>query len=117
ELRNNQFGVRFKCQHPISKYVVDFYCHPLRFVIEVDGSIHLLQEIHDNDEWREANLRNFGLKVIRFSNEMVIYDIENVKNQIINTMIERIHVAPTFHDLGYNDNDKYSMNSFDQPPG
>ncbi len=39
-LRNNQLGVRFRRQHPVVKYVVDFYCHSHRLAVEVDGTIH-----------------------------------------------------------------------------
>jgi imidazole glycerol-phosphate synthase subunit HisF len=105
-LKKNQFNYRFKCQHPISKYVVDFYCHPLRFVIEVDGSIHLLEEVHEHDVNREENLRTFGLEIIRFSNEMVLYDIEYVKQEILNTMVRRFNVVPNFHDLGFREDFK-----------
>ncbi len=60
-LRKKTMGVRFKCQHPAWIYVLDFYCHPLKLVIEVDGSIHLIEEIHQNDLDREVNLLSFGL--------------------------------------------------------
>jgi cyclase len=101
QLRNNNFNVRFKCQHPVSKYVVDFYCHPVRLVIEVDGSIHLLEEIHEKDIYREDNLRLLGLDLIRFTNEMVLYDFENVKEKILETMLQRSKFAPNFHDLDF----------------
>lgn len=44
ELRINEWKLKFRRQHPISLYIVDFYCHRLKLVIEVDGSIH------DNEE-------------------------------------------------------------------
>ncbi|MEP6711815.1 MAG: DUF559 domain-containing protein [Ferruginibacter sp.] len=39
-LKGNQFGLKFRRQHPLLFYVVDFYCHALKLVIEIDGSIH-----------------------------------------------------------------------------
>ncbi|MFZ1677231.1 MAG: endonuclease domain-containing protein [Saprospiraceae bacterium] len=87
-LRKNSLGVRFKCQHPTWIYVVDFYCHPIKLVIEVDGSIHLLEEIHQNDLDREANLKSFELTIIRFTNDEVINDIENVIKCIENKIRE-----------------------------
>jgi cyclase len=43
QLSKNALGHRFRCQHPIWRYVVDFYCHPVKLVIEVDGTIHTLE--------------------------------------------------------------------------
>ena len=75
-LSKNQLGVRFKAQHPIDIFIVDFYCHKLKLVIEVDGLIH--KEQKDYDEGREMELENLGLMVVRFTNEDIIHDIENV---------------------------------------
>lgn len=85
-LRKKSTGYRFRCQHPTSRYVTDFYCHPLKLVIKVDGSIHLLEEIHQNDVDREFNLVSLGLTIIRFTNDMILYDIDNVMT-IINDKI------------------------------
>jgi very-short-patch-repair endonuclease len=75
-LSKNQLGVRFKAQHPVDIFIVDFYCHKLKLVIEVDGLIH--KEQKDYDEGREKELENLGLMVIRFTNDDIIHDIENV---------------------------------------
>ena len=96
QLRKKSLGVRFKCQHPTWIYVVDFYCHPLRLIIEVDGSIHLINEIHDNDKDRECNLTSFGLKIIRFTNEEVLYDTEMVMIKIENAIKELIITNAVF---------------------
>ena len=77
-LRNKQSGQRFKPQHPISGFVADFYCHKAKLVIEVDGEIHLGREEKQYDENREAVLKKFGIKVIRFTNDEVMNRIENV---------------------------------------
>jgi len=82
-LRKKFTGYRFRCQHPTSRYVTDFYCHPLKLVVEVDGSIHLLDEIHQNDVDRELNLTSYGLTIIRFTNDEVLNDIETVLNSIM----------------------------------
>jgi cyclase len=81
-LRKKSIGLRFKCQHPTWIYVVDFYCHEIKLIIEVDGSVHLIEEIHANDKDRESNLTSFGLHIIRFTNDMVLYDIEGVIKKI-----------------------------------
>ena len=79
---NKLTGYKFRCQHPTWRYVTDFYCHELRLVIEVDGSIHLLDEIMQNDIDRENNLYSFGLNIIRFTNEDVLLDMDIVMDKI-----------------------------------
>ena len=82
-LRNRKFeGLKFRRQHPVSRFIVDFYCHEKRLVVEVDGSIHDLQEVKERDEGREEELKNLGLNVIRFTNEEIEYDIDNVLNSL-----------------------------------
>ena len=75
-LRNNKLGVRFKAQHPIDLFIADFYCHQVKLVVEVDGSIHNLQA--DYDEGRTAEIERFGIVVIRFTNDEVIHHIDKV---------------------------------------
>ncbi|MBK6525225.1 MAG: endonuclease domain-containing protein [Crocinitomicaceae bacterium] len=72
ELRNKKFPVKFRRQHPLGKYIADFYCHKLKLVIELDGNIHLKPEVNACDKIREDVIRSFGLTVIRFTNEEVI---------------------------------------------
>jgi very-short-patch-repair endonuclease len=71
-------GTIFRRQHPIDKFIVDFYCHRSKLVIEADGDIHKVGEIMDRDEGRTAELENLGLKVIRFTNDEIVHDIEKV---------------------------------------
>ena len=75
-LRNNKLGVRFKAQHPIDLFIADFYCHQVKLVVEVDGSIHNLQA--DYDEGRTEEIERFGIVVIRFANDEVIHHIDKV---------------------------------------
>lgn len=84
-LRKNQLlGLRFKAQHPISQFIVDFYCHQLRLVIEIDGEIHENNEAKEYDSNRTIELEKFGLKVIRFKNKDVIDNIDSVISEINN---------------------------------
>ena len=76
-LRNRQLGgLKFRRQHPIGKYVVDFVCFEKKIVIEVDGSQHLENRIYDAErtEWLEKQ----GFKVIRVWNNDVLNEIEAV---------------------------------------
>jgi len=81
-LRRDQLnGLRFRRQHPIGGYIADFACPLHKLVIEVDGSIHEFQK--EDDERRTACLCDRGYRVVRFSNEEVLNNIESVLNQII----------------------------------
>lgn len=71
-LNGNQLGCRFRRQHPISNYIADFYCHKYQLIIELDGSIHNLSDILNNDKLRQEELETLGLKVLRFTNDEVL---------------------------------------------
>ena len=79
---NQLLGYRFKRQHPIASYIVDFYCHKAKLVIELDGGYHenLEQESYDNQ--RTTDLEDLGLIVLRFANEKVQTQIELVLERI-----------------------------------
>ena len=79
-LRKSQLGVRFKAQHPIDKFIADFYCHKAKLVVEIDGAIHNNQKEYDID--RSDELNNLGLNVIRFTNEEVLNNIDSVIDEI-----------------------------------
>jgi very-short-patch-repair endonuclease len=72
------FGLRFRPQHPIDIFIADFYCHPIKLVIEVDGGIHKSVNQNEYDIGREAELNYWGIKVIRFTNEQIDNDIQHV---------------------------------------
>jgi len=75
-------GLIFRRQHPLDLFIVDFYCHKLKLVIEVDGDIHLTKENIEYDENRTGELERFGIKVIRFKNEEIMNDLEQVISNI-----------------------------------
>ena len=87
-IKSNQFGVRFKRQHPIWMYIADFYCHELKLVIELDGSVHLQKTVMENDKIREEDLKSFGIRVIRFSNSELRTDAAKVIEKIRCIIIE-----------------------------
>lgn len=85
ELREKKInGLRFRRQHPISNFIVDFYCHRKKLVIEVDGGIHRDREVKEKDECRTIELEKLGLTVIRFTNEEIETNIGEVINKIRN---------------------------------
>ncbi len=81
-LRTKPHGLKFRRQHPYAIYILDFYCHSLKLVIELDGSIHNLPENKLYDEKRQMELEEDGLTVIRFTNEQVDKNLESVIKQI-----------------------------------
>lgn len=84
-LRRKQLkGKRFRRQHPIDCYIVDFYCHEARLVIEVDGGIHIDKEQREYDIGRSEELEKHGLEVIRFSNERIKNNLSLVLQEIEN---------------------------------
>jgi very-short-patch-repair endonuclease len=81
-------GLRFRRQHPIDMFIVDFYCHAARLVIEVDGEIHMDQI--EYDDGREADIEKYNIKIIRFTNDEVNNNIEVVLQKIESVIKERI---------------------------
>ena len=78
-LRNRQLkGKKFRRQHAIAYYIADFYCHESKLVIELDGNFHRRKEEREYDRSRTAVLNEIGITVLRFWNEQVINDPENV---------------------------------------
>lgn len=87
-LRSRQFGGwKFRRQHVIVGYVVDFYCAELRLVVEVDGSVH--DQLRADDEAREADLRHAGAEVVRFSNGAVLDHLDEVLSVLAECCIRR----------------------------
>ena len=85
ELKNRtKFNVKFRRQHPIDIFIADFYCHECKLVIEVDGDIHTREDIQAYDDGRTHDIEKFGIQILRFSNNEILNDLENVKNQILN---------------------------------
>ncbi|WP_282043368.1 DUF559 domain-containing protein [Winogradskyella flava] len=81
-LRGKKLDAKFRRQHIIDEFIVDFVNLEKNLVIEVDGGYHNLKEQQEIDEIRTLILKDLGFKVIRFSNEQVIADIDSVLNSI-----------------------------------
>jgi len=82
-LRKNQFmGLKFRRQHLIEGFVVDFYCHDLKLAIELDGGIHNRKMNKAYDEFRQTELEAEGLRFIRITNEEFETDPEILFNRI-----------------------------------
>ncbi len=81
-LRGEQLGAKFRKQHPIGPYIVDFYSWRAGLVIEVDGDTHFTPEAQAYDRERDAYLQSLGLTVLRFPNREVFTNLEGVLEAI-----------------------------------
>jgi very-short-patch-repair endonuclease len=82
-LRNRKLdGIKFRRQHPIDKFIADFYCHEKKLVVELDGAVHDDKVCAQYDEARTYELEGSGIRVIRFRNNEVENNIEFVLGEI-----------------------------------
>ncbi len=80
-LRGQQLnGHKFRRQHPLGRFIADFCCPACRLIVELDGPIHV-QQVHRDAE-RTQQFEAFGYRVLRFTNERVVHDIEAVLSEI-----------------------------------
>ena len=79
----------FRRQHPINRFIADFYCHAVKLVIELDGEIHLQQKEYDKE--RTSILKEFGIDIVRFPNSEILQNIDNVIVQIENKVKTRLN--------------------------
>jgi len=91
-------GRKFRRQHSIGNYILDFYCPSEKLCVELDGSQHYEEERLKYDEERTAYLNSLDTKVIRFENEMVFEDLEGVLESIKNEF--QPPLAPSFERRG-----------------
>ena len=80
EIRREKLGYKFRRQFSIEKFIVDFYCHELRLIIEVDGPVHTEQLRYD--KLREYFLEARRYTVLRYKNDQVLFERENVLQDI-----------------------------------
>lgn len=82
-VRNRKaLGFKFKRQHPVASYYVDFYCHEANLVIELDTDVNDLENVKKRDEFREVNIKSLGLTVMRFTNDDVFKNAHLVIDEI-----------------------------------
>ena len=87
ELRAHRLmGLGFRRQLPIGGYIVDFACPEHKIIVELDGSQHANDDAVDYDRQRTARLEQSGWTVLRFWNDDVLKDIDNVCQHIVTTV-------------------------------
>jgi len=79
-------GCRFLRQRPIGQYIVDFYCPEAKLVIEVDGGQHFTREGRESDQSRDTYLRSLDLRILRFNNHDVLKNIQEVVDEIFDSI-------------------------------
>jgi very-short-patch-repair endonuclease len=81
-LRNRKLhGLKFRRQHPIGRFIVDFYCPESRLIVELDGEIHDRQ--FEYDTARTEQLQAYGDRVLRFQNQEVLDRLSSVLDEIL----------------------------------
>lgn len=81
-------GYRFLRQRAIEHFIVDFFSKELKLIIEVDGWSHHFDETVKKDKVKERRLKDLGYSVLRFGDEEVMYDFENVVRAIENRILD-----------------------------
>ena len=82
-LKNSTFkGKKFRRQHSIENYIVDFYCPSEKLIIELDGQVHFNTEQLNLDAIRDARLYTLGNKILRFENKLVFEALDFVLSEI-----------------------------------
>ncbi len=83
QLKGKKFnGRKFRRQHGIDYYIVDFYCAEEKLIIELDGDVHMNATSEEKDHKRKERLTAIGFKVIRFENKMVFENLPSVLMEI-----------------------------------
>ena len=82
-------GRKFRRQHSIENFIVDFYCAEERLIVELDGQGHYERGAAYADGDRDERLKQLGFKVLRFENRLVFHHIEGVLEEIVSHFKER----------------------------
>ena len=83
EIRGEKLaGYKFRRQHSVGPFVMDFYCPERKLAVEVDGDSHFLEGKELYDKEREEYINSFGIKILRFTNSEVFKSLESVVEKI-----------------------------------
>lgn len=82
-------GYDFHRQKPIDNYIVDFFCHELMLVIEIDGISHTWEEVAVNDEIRQRTIESLGIQFLRFDDKEIKQNMSFVLNTIHDWIVEK----------------------------
>ncbi len=86
--RKQVLGLRFRRQFSVGPYSIDFYCPALKFAIEIDGDSHFSQDAMTCDHVRQEYIEAFGIRFLRFTNNQVFENSDDVIESITQTALE-----------------------------
>jgi len=97
-LRDRRFsGYKFRRQHPVGDYILDFFCEEAELSIELDGSQHGFPDHREHDLTREKFLQSKGIKTLRFWNSHLRRNAQNIRDTIFRELQERApHPLPHY---------------------
>jgi very-short-patch-repair endonuclease len=106
--RRDLLGYKFRRQHGIGPYIVDFYCPALKLVIEVDGATHEDNEVRVRDRIRQDEIESLGLKFVRLTDDEVLGNVEKAARKIEEFIKRNCNSTkspphPLLHEEGYHD--------------
>jgi very-short-patch-repair endonuclease len=96
-LKTKPFGYKFRRQHPLGNYIVDFFCYKLKLVIEADGRIHQKEDIRKYDEERDRYIKEKGIFLLRVAND----EVKSNLDQVIETISILIKIIINYLNEGY----------------
>lgn len=79
-------GHKYRRQHPVGVFILDFYCHVAKLSVEVDGGYHFTKEQLEYDRYRTLDLESRGILELRFTNEQVMHDL----GKVLETILQRL---------------------------
>ena len=89
QLRAKPQGVKFRNQHPLGRFVVDFYCHAARLAFEIDGISHDMGDRPQRDARRDAELTALGVEVVRIAAADVLKDVDTIAEGMVRLCLDR----------------------------
>ena len=111
-LRNRQVAnLKFRRQHQIGPYIVDFFCNDLKLVVELDGEVHSGEAQVKKDQKRQAYLESLGFEVLRFDNDQFLEDPEAALNQITSLLPSTFGRGAGGEGCGYGSQDAQGISS------
>jgi len=93
-LKRQQLGIKFRRQHSVDAYVVDFYAPGVRLAVEIDGDSHFPPTARMYDQERTSHLERFGIAILRFTNRDVRTNLEAVLLSIAEAVKRRRETTP-----------------------
>ncbi|KQN82851.1 hypothetical protein ASE90_08730 [Sphingomonas sp. Leaf67] len=91
KLRGGNAGAKFRRQHPVGPYVVDFYCREARLIVKIEGEVHDWADRPQRDENRLRFLREQGYRVVRIAARRVMADADTVADAIAALVATPLH--------------------------